>query len=323
MNNFKFNVGDLVEAVLWDLSYGAYTDWFEEYGLNNLLVRYRGNVINGERYRVIARGNHLRFKGVRLYAIEHLESKEIHLIKEDGLKLVKSKEGEMTRVQFDNLYLGKAVNCETEELAKEFLALADSVGYEWRSGDSLKEYTGWNEYEEQTCYYVAKDSFEYGPKNWFIKDRCEIINYQSSKNIPDCKEKDACVPIEKYNELKEIIKDQYEKIDNQRKHLKELNKQYNNRVNEIQKMKKDLKEYEQDLYQTRENERRLMQDIINLKNTLILEDNNVKALKNELETRRKEWLETFHELNEENKELKVLVYDLNKENRKLKEEKSK
>ena len=43
----------------------------------------------------------------------------------------------MTREEFNKLYLGKAVHCDTEEKADEFLALADSVGYRWFSGRSL------------------------------------------------------------------------------------------------------------------------------------------------------------------------------------------
>lgn len=43
----------------------------------------------------------------------------------------------MNREEFDKLYLGKAVHCDTEEKANEFLALADSVEYKWIWGESL------------------------------------------------------------------------------------------------------------------------------------------------------------------------------------------
>lgn len=61
----------------------------------------------------------------------------------------------MTREQFDNLYKGKAVWCKTIALAKEFLALADSVKYVWASGTRLTKRTKWSICKQETVYFVG------------------------------------------------------------------------------------------------------------------------------------------------------------------------
>ena len=85
----------------------------------------------------------------------------------------------MTREEFDKLYLGKAVHCDTEEKANEFLALADSVGYRWIGGKSLIEENFWEVYKEETCYEVKKGGFMYRDVDYFKNDNYEIIKYQS------------------------------------------------------------------------------------------------------------------------------------------------
>ena len=67
----------------------------------------------------------------------------------------------MTKQQFDDLYLGKAVHCNTEEKANTFLELAHSVGYKWSSGRSLLEYNYYSEYREKTCYVVSCDDITF------------------------------------------------------------------------------------------------------------------------------------------------------------------
>jgi hypothetical protein len=84
----------------------------------------------------------------------------------------------MTREEFDKLYLNKAVHCDTEEKANEFLALADSVGYKWSSGKSLKEFHSWEIYEEKTCYRITKDGMFYANTSHYIGDGYQIIEYQ-------------------------------------------------------------------------------------------------------------------------------------------------
>lgn len=64
----------------------------------------------------------------------------------------------MNKSQFDEKYvLGVAVNCATQELAEEFLALADSFGYSWNSGESyllISRFCG-----EETCYCISEGTY--------------------------------------------------------------------------------------------------------------------------------------------------------------------
>ena len=55
----------------------------------------------------------------------------------------------MTKQQFDDLYLGKAVHCDTEEKANKFLVLAHGVGYKWCNGESLLEYNYYQSHLEK------------------------------------------------------------------------------------------------------------------------------------------------------------------------------
>ena len=84
----------------------------------------------------------------------------------------------MNREQFDKLYLGKAVHCDTEEKANEFLALADSVGYKWSSGTSLREENCWELYKEETCYSVEEGGFMFSHTSYFIRGIYRVIEYQ-------------------------------------------------------------------------------------------------------------------------------------------------
>lgn len=67
-----------------------------------------------------------------------------------------------TREEFDKVYLGKAVHCNTEKKANHFLKLADSVGYRWVSGKSLIEKNRWKQYKEETCYFITNKGISHG-----------------------------------------------------------------------------------------------------------------------------------------------------------------
>lgn len=84
----------------------------------------------------------------------------------------------MTKKEFDDLYFGKVVHCDTEEKAREFLALAHSVGYRWFSDKSLLEKNEWDCYEEETCYHITNHGLMYANTNHFNSSRCLIIEYQ-------------------------------------------------------------------------------------------------------------------------------------------------
>lgn len=60
----------------------------------------------------------------------------------------------MTLKEFNDLYLEKAVHCETEELANEFLELADSLGCIWNRGDKLTKFNEWDRHKDKTYYRV-------------------------------------------------------------------------------------------------------------------------------------------------------------------------
>lgn len=84
----------------------------------------------------------------------------------------------MTKEQFDKVYFGKAVHCDTEEKAKEFLELADSVGYKWVSGSSLIEGNLWEVYKEETYYRASNNSVMFGNINYPNLNTNQIIEYQ-------------------------------------------------------------------------------------------------------------------------------------------------
>lgn len=63
----------------------------------------------------------------------------------------------MTLEKFNDLYLGNAVHCKTEELANEFLKLADSFGFIWNSNDRLTKLNNWGRYQDKTCYSIYSD----------------------------------------------------------------------------------------------------------------------------------------------------------------------
>ena len=84
----------------------------------------------------------------------------------------------MTREKFDKLYLNKVVHCDTEEKANHFLALADSVGYKWSSGTSLREENCWELYKEETCYSVEEGGFMFSPTSYFIRGIYQVIEYE-------------------------------------------------------------------------------------------------------------------------------------------------
>lgn len=109
----------------------------------------------------------------------------------------------MNKQEFDKKYKNKIVRCKTEELANEFLELADSFGFKWKSGDSLIGNNignnSWNFYKDETCYFVRNDNkFEYSGINFY---RCttippyynlEIIEFESLKDKPSSE------PLNKY-----------------------------------------------------------------------------------------------------------------------------
>lgn len=87
----------------------------------------------------------------------------------------------MTKQEFDDLYLGKVVHCDTEEKANEFLKLAHWFGYKWFSGRSLLDRNYYFEYQEETCYLVGGFGFEYCAKSFYMEEGYEIVEFKQEK----------------------------------------------------------------------------------------------------------------------------------------------
>lgn len=67
---------------------------------------------------------------------------------------------DLTKEEFDSMFLGKRIWCSTEELANEFLRLADSVGYRWASGDELSSFNNWDIHKNGTYYMLKKNDWK-------------------------------------------------------------------------------------------------------------------------------------------------------------------
>lgn len=63
------------------------------------------------------------------------------------------------------------VNCETEELAKEFLQYCHEQGIKWRSGNSLlyDDDSSWEILRENTCYFCKDKFITYGSKKSILE----------------------------------------------------------------------------------------------------------------------------------------------------------
>lgn len=64
--------------------------------------------------------------------------------------------------------------CQTEEIAKQVLAVAHAYGYKWRYGKKFNEKTDYKGYEGQTCYELSDGGFAY--LEFYIKDGFVIIS---------------------------------------------------------------------------------------------------------------------------------------------------
>lgn len=91
----------------------------------------------------------------------------------------------MTREEFDRLYLDKAVHCDTKEKANHFLALADSVGYKWKLGQSLIGNNFWEECEKETCYRVQKRGLTYSDTIHYNSHGYQIIEYEPQSKFKE------------------------------------------------------------------------------------------------------------------------------------------
>lgn len=97
MDDFKFNVGDMVKVVRCGQAYTTYENWFNEQGLGAYYTtRYAYSInpydINDSEtvYKVVKRGTH-HYGDDNLYLIQRDDYAPMFLIGEEGLKAVKDK----------------------------------------------------------------------------------------------------------------------------------------------------------------------------------------------------------------------------------------
>ena len=86
----------------------------------------------------------------------------------------------MTKEQFDLKYRGEkvAVHCDTEEKAKAYFTLEDSLGTVWGSGEKLSE-TDWDCYKKETCYSLFKDgTLVIGELDWYKRNGYKIVEFE-------------------------------------------------------------------------------------------------------------------------------------------------
>lgn len=89
----------------------------------------------------------------------------------------------MNKEEFLKKYKGKAVHCNTEEKANEFLGLCDKFGIKWWTENKATEFNLWSDYKENTCYRIDTDNEIYHCIiNYYKNNNCEIIEFQSLKN---------------------------------------------------------------------------------------------------------------------------------------------
>lgn len=89
----------------------------------------------------------------------------------------------MTKKEFDEKYVGNklVVHCKTEELANEFLKLADGFGYKWCNGHCYVGENSYQSYGENTCYSI--DSGEYARKAFWVEIGYDVVEFEGSKKL--------------------------------------------------------------------------------------------------------------------------------------------
>lgn len=109
--------------------------------------------------------------------IEDLKSSERNLVWV-RVPLSAPKEHNMDRIQ--------AINCFTKEEALQLLAELAKQNYTWCSGKSLTKVDFWDEYEQQTCYFVDTKQKEvtFGTTTYAKRKNYNIIPYSTLKHLP-------------------------------------------------------------------------------------------------------------------------------------------
>lgn len=73
---------------------------------------------------------------------------------------------------------GVAVQCKTEELARDFLKQAEEQGYTWPSGSKPTSYTSWDWNGKKTCYECCDfTDLSFGYKKYYKKSGHTIVKW--------------------------------------------------------------------------------------------------------------------------------------------------
>jgi hypothetical protein len=69
-----------------------------------------------------------------------------------------------------------AVNCPTEELAKEFVLYCKDNGVAWQDEEPNDE-TEWNDYKTNTCYECEDNQLVYSDSKWAKFSKYQIVEF--------------------------------------------------------------------------------------------------------------------------------------------------
>lgn len=90
----------------------------------------------------------------------------------------------MIKELFLKMYVGKATHCRTEELAQEFVDLANSFGLGWGyKDDDENRYTRFDSHQENTTYFVKRTgTLSFGNIGYSREMNYKIIEFTGINN---------------------------------------------------------------------------------------------------------------------------------------------
>lgn len=71
--------------------------------------------------------------------------------------------------------------CKTKELAEQFLSECDKQSITWASGRSVKEYTNWEDFKEETCYIAPAMLLRYDSREYMSLTEHIIKEFKTEK----------------------------------------------------------------------------------------------------------------------------------------------
>lgn len=102
------------------------------------------------------------------------------------------------------------VHCETKELVKQVLKIADSLGYKWNDDTSYLDLSLWDKYREDTCYNFHRGNF--GKLDDF-KSFYKII---SAQEFIDLHKTSSSVGVDFHNKIQKQLDEGYKESNGKR-----------------------------------------------------------------------------------------------------------